>query len=391
MSNNTKLKLLFFGYANESLPYSRIGRVFMSKNEEKSDAFQVFCFKPKNNNDSSICGCPLETNSKGLNYMIFSFFSFFYVVFQALKDKSNLFIVPSTPPIILGSAVTLAKLITFGRVKWAYHVQDIHPDVSYVNREYSFFAMFLKKIDIINLRSSDIVITLSKDMRDILINRDCSLAEKIFILNNPSLVKEKSSGKLVEVEQDRKLGKIICVFSGNIGAFQDVERVVKHFLYSCNDKLVLYIVGDGVRLAFIQDLVRRSPNSHRIKFLGQFTHSEADAIVSKCDYGIVSLISGISSLVYPSKVAAYASLGVPILSFLEPKSHIAFDISNAGLGIQMYAGEGIDDLDSAALKILDNLSTDFDRERIQLAGESLFGANLLASKFNDLMRGQYEN
>ena len=278
--------------------------------------------------------------------------------------------------------ISITKLLTFGKLKWVYHVQDIHPEISFVGKNKTKKYNFLKALDTFFIKQSNKTITLSYEMKRSLVDRKINSHESIEVVNN-FVEKFSTSNEIFDfIEADRIDDKVIYVFSGNVGKYQRVAEVVKSFLQLDGFEGVLYVLGDGDELLNVRNVVSNHINRNRVRLFGKRPFNEANQIASRCDYGIVSLNPKITKYAYPSKFATYLSMGLKVLAFVEHESQISDEIRMHELGHVISRKEMLNDLVPTLKKI-----TELERASIVKSSMSLFGKEkLINSNFEILER-----
>lgn len=386
MSGNA-FSLLFFGFNDKNFPYTRISHEILKCCASNGHDVSVFCVKD-NKLDSSFIDhrisrseCPNWFANKALTYIFYSFFCFFYVVKTFISRPNTCFIVPTTPPFVLPLVISFVKVLTFGRLKWTYHIQDIHPEISFVGRDKTWKYRFLKAVDIFFIKNSNRAITLSYEMKEALAERDKCFKSTIFVANNfAEEFIEKKEQTFKYINEDRSKGKVIYIFSGNVGKFQRVAEIVTCFLELKIFDGVLYILGDGEELPVISRRLSTHANKERVRLLGRKPFDVANQLAAQCDYGIVSLNPEITKYAYPSKFAAYLSMGLKVLAFVDKNSQIAHEVEDYKLG-------GVISEEVALEHVIENTSNllDIERTRIITTSKELFGKDLLVNKNYQLL------
>jgi len=120
----------------------------------------------------------------------------------------------------LGSKIVGARFI--------YHMQDIHPEVSEFAGGMmgkSWFGKIFRWLDNQTIQRATKVVVLSKDMANTIKTRN--LGEiPIHIINNFALG-SVDVGDSVQTEYSKSEGKFRIVFAGNLGRFQNLERLTE--------------------------------------------------------------------------------------------------------------------------------------------------------------------
>lgn len=375
-------ELLFFGFGNLNFPYTRISHEILVEASNNGNAVSAYFVKSANVNfiDKKIelKECPNLFNSKALTYLSYSIFCFFHILKTFFRKPNICFIVPTTPPFILPFILSMAKILTFGKLKWIYHVQDIHPEISFVGKRKTFIYELLKQLDTYFINNANLVITLSNEMRDAISERTNVKGIPIEVVNNFVEKFEFIDATFDFITKDKAEGKTIFIFSGNVGKFQRVAEVTKFFLNADDFNGVFYILGDGEETPTIQAILDEHINKDRVKLLGRKPFMEANAISSQCDYGIVSLNPEITKYAYPSKLATYVSMGLKVLAFVDSKSQISTEILEYNIGYVLNDQKDLNNMLLTASKL--NIE---ERKRVESVSTKLFDKETL---INDNVR-----
>ena len=118
------------------------------------------------------------------------FFMFCVVILLIITRPKNIYI-STDPPVIVPFVVAVYSKIF--KVRFIYHIQDIHPEATNVVLKLNSIIFYiLKKIDIFTMKQADLVVTLTNQMRSEIINRS-NIKNKILIIDNPSISFKKDS------------------------------------------------------------------------------------------------------------------------------------------------------------------------------------------------------
>jgi glycosyltransferase involved in cell wall biosynthesis len=239
----------------------------------------------------------------------------------------------TAPPVLLGAAVSWAahrRGATF-----VYHCMDVHPEIGAISGEFAnaWVRRVLLALDRAACRRAAAVVVLSGDMRDSLLRRDPSLADRIVVINNFDLPDFDATS--VPTPLAASPDRLRVVFTGNIGRFQALEPIVSALLEGEGpDDVELVLMGEGGAKA---DLVRRveaapADRRSRVRFLPHGSPAEARALAETADLGLVSLTPGVIAYAYPSKTATYLAASLPVLLAVDAGSELARTVVEAGVG-----------------------------------------------------------
>lgn len=247
-----------------------------------------------------------------------------------LRTRPDVVTAAAFPPVFAAwSASLAARLIG---ASFVYHVQDIHPEVSEISGGLMArwpFAAAMRWLDNQSLRRSAAIIVLSQDMADTLAARGLGPLP-LHIINNFEL---DSFGPAEPPPPGlrKRAGKRRVIFAGNLGRFQSLPLLAEGvaLLFDSRPELELFFLGDGAALAELQ---ARWAGHPQVVFGPFLPFRQARELIQEADVGLVALMPGVYRVAYPSKVATYLSLGLPVLALVEPGSNLARELMNKGHG-----------------------------------------------------------
>lgn len=251
----------------------------------------------------------------------------------AFGRKYDVVMCSTAPPVLLGVAASLAASLRGSR--FIYHCMDIHPEIGAISGEFRHRLVFaaLRRLDMGTCRRATAIVVLSEDMRAALASRDPEVVGRVVVLNNFELPDFTPAESLVENPGQTygASGRIRLVFTGNLGRFQGLESVIEALMCDDDrlDAIELVFMGDGAAKASIRNMIG---DDSRFSLLPHGSGSEARALMSTADVGLVSLTPGIISYAYPSKTATYLSQGLPLLVAVEAHSELARTVIDNGVG-----------------------------------------------------------
>ncbi len=271
--------------------------------------------------------------------------------FAVLRNRPNVVTAATTPPVIAAWMGSLAARLVGS--KFIYHMQDIHPEVSlYSNGRLGRGLAFnlLRFLDNQTLRRSAAIVVLSPDMKETLEDRGLRNLP-IEIIQNFSL--ETGDGREAPPPALRKpKGKVRVIFAGNLGRFQDLPRIAEgiSLLFPKYPELELFFLGDGVALPELRKTWRSNP---QVRFAGFLPFVQARVLLEEADIGLVALAPNIYRVAYPSKIATYLRLGLPLLACVEPHSALARDLVSSGVA-EVPQTSGPEDIAAALERLIAN-------------------------------------
>ena len=245
----------------------------------------------------------------------------FWTNYLAIKNKYDVIISTSVPPITGGFFAALAACITKSR--FIYFCMDLHPEVGKISNDFSNPILYsiLKKIDNWSCRIANPIVLHSKDMKNSIESRSRRQKFKIEIINNFSIPSERLNNSISKIKFNLKNKKLTIIFAGNVGRFQALDKIIESMTFLKNrHDIELIIVGEGSVKADLVFQIKKTKVNVRIFDL-QPTNVVKD-MIRKADIGLVSLRSNIYKYGYPSKIMTYLEQGTPIIAVLEKESEI---------------------------------------------------------------------
>lgn len=277
-------------------------------------------------------GIKSERNFKIWQKAISAIFFSCWVFYVALTCRSRVIWVATTPPLLMVSVLRLARI--FREFKIVYHCQDIHPEALALNGNVinSILLQALKFVDSSNIRASDLVITLSEDMRDTINSRKLK-PKNLKIINN-FILEDK---KILEYQRHNN-SKLL--FAGSLGRFQNLDFLTDVSISLARDVGIETIfMGDGPLRSEMEKKVIDAGLTEKIEFTGHKPISEAIDAMHSSRFGLISLTKGVDCVAYPSKSIMYLAAGLPCIAFVSPKSSMGKMLIENRLGIAIKPGD----------------------------------------------------
>lgn len=270
---------------------------------------------------------------RALNHVLFIAQAFMHA---CSRRKYDVLVINSYPPIMSGLAARMAT--AWSGKPYIYNINDIHPEsakfAGYISG--GWFYRLLRRLDTQSCRRARLLITMSKDMANTLQERKITTPEiRVFnvLLSSPDSEAEAPS------EVRRNEDDFVVLFAGNIGRFQQLDKVVEaaHRLQEI-EQIKFVFLGDGVE----KEALRQKSASlldRTVFFLPFAPPASAFEAMRIADAGIVSLREGVYRFAYPSKTITYLSAGCPVLAILEETSELAQDVVEHQLGVVCKQGD----------------------------------------------------
>jgi len=270
----------------------------------------------------------------------------------------------SQPPIIGGILGVLGKWIK--RAKYIYNIQDFNPEQT-MAVEYSKNKLILSlmiRFDKFSCKRADKVIVVGRDMVETLKNRfrGKRVPPHCFINNwvdeNEIYPLEPTNKKVAAFKQQYGLeNKFVIMYSGNIGLYYDLEkliRIVKKF--RDNKEVIFAFVGAGS----VKDKLILYKDKHHMDNVVFIPYQDKQALIYSLNAGDVHWVvnaKGIKGVSVPSKLYGVMAAGKLVLGVLEEGSEARLIIEETGCGYVTEPGQ-YDEVE----KIIQRFITERDNE-----------------------------
>ena len=182
------------------------------------------------------------------------------------------------------------------------------------------FEKIAKKIEIANLKAADVIVVVSKPLRDELLNRGIE-ADKIVI--NPNGVDELKYNPDINSrairEEYQLIDKTVIGFIGTFGRWHGAEvlaKAVKDVVAERKDVHFLFI-GDGITLPEVKDIIKKDRVSEYVTYAGLVEQESAPQYLAACDILVsphVSNPDGTPFFGSPTKLFEYMAMGKAIVA-----------------------------------------------------------------------------
>lgn len=301
---------------------------------------------------------------------------------HVLTTRSELVVCSTMPPVI--TAFLLSFCCFLRGKKFIYHCMDLYPEILFLKKRNFGPAIkkFLLSLDNFTIMNSKIVIVLSADMKNQLINRGIK-GDNIMILNNPA---QKDHTEIKSrVISNQRFAKIRFVFVGNIGRYQSLENVIKAVITLPKSVSVeLIIIGGGSEKAKLQNLVN-DKIGHKVVFLPYMPFGQLKEFIKCADFGVVSLRDNCIKMAYPSKVGSLLSLGIPLFVTVGSKCELTRMVIDTNCGVVCEKNEIVYIRKTIIEKCLDHVKNTEMKRCAMALGEKEFNFNIFNKRFSQII------
>jgi len=169
-------------------------------------------------------------------------------------------------------------------------------------------------------------------------NTTCKLREKVELLYN--WVDVAQYEKIIKKDFRREFGlqnKIVCLYAGNIGEYQELGFLFELIKLNFNrTDVVFLIVGSGSQSRELRDEYGDLDNVMFQEFVCPELYPD---LVRQCDIGLINLSRSLTIQNIPGKLLGYWSSKLPVLASLNPNNDLQDIIKDADGGLCSVTGD----------------------------------------------------
>lgn len=273
-----------------------------------------------------------------VKYILSYFFNCIGATFKA--GKFDLVFTVTQPPILGGLLGVIGKMVTRGKLM--YQIMDFNPEqtiaVNYAGNRMVLRAMMW--FDKLSCRTSDVVVTLGRDMQETLYKRfkNKNVPNNVVINNwideTQVYPLEHSDERVAAFRKQYGLeGKFVIMTSGNIGLYYDFENLLKIMAKFKDEKDVVFaFVGDGLVKPKLQEYVEKHQLTN-VVFAPFQKKEDLNYSLNAADVHIVTNALGVKGVSVPSKIYGILAVNKPIWGILEKDSEAWRIIKDSNCGI----------------------------------------------------------
>ncbi|HQJ75795.1 MAG TPA: glycosyltransferase family 4 protein [Bacteroidota bacterium] len=184
------------------------------------------------------------------------------------------------------------------------------------------FKKILEKIEILNLKKADLVVTVSEALKDELFKKNIQLNK---ILVNPNGVDCNVYKPNIDSSNIKKQyaleGKKVIGFIGTFGKWHGAEFLTEAFAFFLKkynyDNVVLFLIGDGLMMPVVKDIIKKYNMDTKVILTGLIEQKLGPQYLSACDILIIPHIpnpDGTRFFNSPIKLFEYMAMEKPIIA-----------------------------------------------------------------------------
>ncbi len=286
----------------------------------------------------------LFSNSKILPLKIIKFICFsisvsVYLIFK--KRKKEVYLICTSPPIILPPLILIAKLKDLFRKKIIKKVllcQDIYPDFlgeekNFKNLKYICMKM-LSFIYSRTYKNFDLAISCCEPIKEKLVGKYNLKNNKVKVINNWSLINKNIIDSHIKKNLTSQ-NKIKMFLIGNVGKphlYKQTTNTLENILSKSQIIKSLHMYTRGCHHMDIYNRLNKLDNVHLHDLIPA---NDLAKVYSEPSITIVPLTQVVSLCAFPSRIATAVSLGSPVLvitDYLE-NNYLAYFVKKYNIGL----------------------------------------------------------
>ena len=218
------------------------------------------------------------------------------------------------------------------KARLTYNVQDIFPEnAAYIGSAKGIVYKILSAEQRYAYRHADQIITISEDMKELLIEKgaDSQKTEVVYNWSYTDSLYHYEDVYSEKIAEFLSTGKFNVVYAGNIGAMQNVDVVVETAkLMQDEEDVHFHIFGDGL---YKKRLQQEAEGLSNIFFWPMQPSELAPSIYAMADVNVIPLAPNIYRTALPSKTATCIACGKPIVFCIGRESKLLNILEQNGL------------------------------------------------------------
>jgi glycosyltransferase involved in cell wall biosynthesis len=276
---------------------------------------------------------------KAVNGILFTLRAFLHIVKNVRKN--DVFLLTSAPP-FLSIAGYLAHLLL--GLPYVCLIYDLYPDIAIalgVVAKNHWVAKLWWAINRQVWQKSKGIIVLSPAMKERVISICPQVADKVSVIHSwgdPELIVPIPKENNWFAKQHHLDSKFTILYSGNMGRCHDMDTILATAQQLQDEAVQFVCIGGGPkRESFLQDVNRLGLKN--FLFLPYQDKSVLPYSLTACDLSLVSVETGLESLVAPSKLYPALATGRPVAAICPKDSYLRQLIADGEFGICIDNGD----------------------------------------------------
>lgn len=276
--------------------------------------------------------CPERIRGKAMNGILFTLRAGFYLLNAA--RRRNVVMLTTAPPFL--PVLGYLAHILFG-LSYVCILYDLYPDIAIALKvipKHHWLARFWQVVNRQILRKAKGIIVLSPAMKRQVASNCPDIAHKISVIHswaNPDFIVPIEKEDNWFAQQYNLVNKFTVLYSGNLGRCHDIHTMLEAAKYLQDEPIQFVCIGGGAKREVLVKEVDRLGLDNFLFLPYQEKHVLPYSLTA-CDLSIVTMDSGMESLVAPSKLYPALATGRPIAVICPEHSYLRQLISAGNCG-----------------------------------------------------------
>ena len=248
-----------------------------------------------------------------------------------------------------GSHMVLTSAPPFlGLIGWFYNkifghkysciIYDIYPEVAVrmgVVSENHWVVRFWEFVNLKVWARADSLIVLSDPMKQLLMQKNKQLADKIHVIHSwadPKFIFPIPKSQNWFAEQYGLTDRFVVLYSGNLGRCHDAQTILKCAqLLSGRKDIQFVFIGSGVGAQIIKNAISTGELTNAL----QLPYQDKEVLpfsLTACDLSLVSMLPKVGDTIAPSKMYGILAAGRPVAAICPQDSYLREMIDDGDCG-----------------------------------------------------------
>lgn len=323
---------------------------------------------------------------KAINGLLFTVRAFLHLLRHGWK-KDQVLLLTTAPP-FLPVVGYLANLL-FG-TPYVVILYDLYPDIAVELGVVNFhhpIARLWRWLNQLVWRRAKSLIVLSPTMKDRVLGHYPSIAHKVEVIHSwadPNLIKPIEKKNNWFAHKYGLVDTFTVLYSGNMGRCHDIDTIFEAAKLLRNEPIRFVCIGGGVKRANLIEKIMAEDMTNFL-FLSYQDKKDIPYSMTACDVSLVSISSGMDSLVAPSKLYSALAAQRPVVAICPKNAHLRYLIAQANCGASFLNGDSSGLADFIQVLAKDELML----ERLSKASryylEQLFTVSIIARQYRKVL------
>ncbi|MEL6554038.1 MAG: glycosyltransferase family 4 protein [Cyanobacteria bacterium J06621_11] len=257
------------------------------------------------------------------------------------SNRYHVMLVTTAPPFL--SVIAYFANIFF-KLPYVCLLYDLYPDIAVelgVVKSSHPIAKAWRSLNLQIWKRSASIIVLSNSMQERIVGYCPEVADKVHVIHSWSDDKQIAPIDKQEnwfAKEHDLLEHFVVLYSGNMGRCHDIDTLFEAACHLKAEPILFVCIGGGAkREKLMKDVEARGLKNFR--FLPYQEKSVLPYSLTASDLSLVSVASGMESLVAPSKLYPAMAAGRPIAAICSPQSYLGPLLKSAECGDSFNNGE----------------------------------------------------